>query len=157
MEIKTHFIGINGETTVNSEQTRQQINLVKKLKCSLVYENQELTWGLFDDPEEPRSIFQAIEHDRRRRVDKKTFMADRPSFAVVTSINDIAHRLEFYEGHDALSLIFDIRSKQFQNLELSHFLAYDPNGYDPVEFLKNLGYDSEFAAKIIKTIHNEID
>lgn len=80
-----YFIGVDGEPVVTSAITREQIEAVTKLTCALVSQDGEaLSWEVFYNPEEPRTIFQSIERDRRKRVDEKTLMADRPSFAVVT-------------------------------------------------------------------------
>ena len=100
--------------------------------------NEKITWDVFDNPNEPRTLFRAILSDRKTRVDQKTFIADRPSFCVVSVAGNRVVRLEYYEGHDALDLVYDIRSKELTGEDLPKFLDSDPQGYDPVKFLKIL-------------------
>jgi hypothetical protein len=142
-----YFIGTNGETTINSQETQKQIDEVKKLESALIDEGTEevLPWAAFDDGKEPRSLFQAILNDRRMRVDKGHLMADRPSFIVVTAHRSKAIRLEFYEGHDSLSLVYDIRSRELHSKKLPAFMESDPCGYDPIAFL------SEHFPEIMKS------
>jgi hypothetical protein len=132
-----YFIGTDGETTVNSQETQRQIDEVKKLESVLIDEGTKevLPWLAFDDPKEPRSLFQSILNDRRMRVDEGTIMADRPSFIVVTAHRGQTIRLEFYEGHDSLSLVYDLRSRELQGKKLPAYMESDPCGYDPIAFL----------------------
>lgn len=132
---KLFLIGIDerGEKVVDSATTQGQIERVKRLECALVHRGERLRWEVFDDP---HTLFQAILKDREMRVDQKQFMADRPPFAVVTALGRRAVRLEYYEGHDALSLVYDLRAPELEGKELPPYLARDPYAYDPVEFLK---------------------
>lgn len=156
--MKVLFIGVDGNQTVTSIETRKQIEAVKKLKCDLVIEGENPTWNAFDDPKESRTLFQSIEGDRKMRVDEKTFMADRPSFAVVTEHEGKAVRLEYYEGHDALSLVYDVRSQELEGKELPNFMESDPNAYDPIAFLKDVfGMPEDFTRPIIDEIHKDKD
>lgn len=120
--MEKYFIGVDFEegVAVDSKTTQGQIDKVKKLNCKLVDEKGEvLTWDVFDDPNESRTLFQAILKDRQMRIDNKTFMADRPNFAVITTEGNDAIRLEYYEGHDYLSKVYDIRSKELVGQQLS--------------------------------------
>lgn len=145
METKILFVGVDGEKVVDSKTTQAQIDAVRKLECALVKPGGKvMTWNDVDDPEEPRSLLQSIFADRRYRVDVGEVMADRPSFAVITAIGNKAVRLEFYEGHDALELVYDLRSLELQGKELPKFMESDPQAYDPVAFL------SEYFTDIVK-------
>lgn len=133
------FVGHNGERAVTGDETRKQIDAVKALECALVdSEGNALTWEVFDDPNEERSLFQAIELDRRVRIDDHILMANRPAIAVITEAEGKAVRLEFYAGHDALSIQHDIRSAELQGVDLPVWLEVDPQAYDPAAFLEKL-------------------
>lgn len=67
-------------------------------------------------------MFQSIRRDRELRVDKETLMADRPGFALITAMDNKAVRLEYYEGHDALSLVYDVKAKELQGKKLPNFM-----------------------------------
>jgi len=90
------LIGVDdrGEMVVGRAETEAQIARVRELECALA-DGEALTWDDFDNPAEPRTLFQAIARDRGRRIDQGTYMADRPPFAVVTVHGDRAVRLEF--------------------------------------------------------------
>jgi hypothetical protein len=152
-----YLIGVDekGEQVVGSKETREQIDRAKKLECALVHKSgKPLTWEAFDDPEEPRTLFQAILRDRKRRVDEGALMVDRPLFAVVTAHQGMAVRLEYYEGHDALGLVFDIRCKELQGKDMPRYLEEDPQAYDPVAFLeKAFGIPKEFSEPLLKELH----
>jgi len=156
MKTEILFIGVDGEQTVNSQETLKQIEKVKSLECLLANENEKLSWTDFDNPEEPRTLFQSIKGDREIRIDKKTFMADRPSFAVITVMDNKAVRLEYYEGHDALSLVYDVRAKELQGKDLPNFMDKDPQAYDPCEFLKEaFGIPEEISKPILDKAHEK--
>lgn len=156
MEARFYFIGVDGEQVVDSTETQRQINEVKALVCGLEHEGRPLDWSIFDNPDEPRTLFQAIRRDRELRVDQHTFMADRPSFVVVTAIDNKAVRMEFYEGHDSLSLVHDLRAKELHGVELPQILEEDPEAYDPSEFLsKHFGIPVEFTKPILEHLHDE--
>ena len=151
-----YFIGADGEQVINSEKTQKQIDEVKKLKCNLQNEGEALTWKAFDDPEESRTLFQSILRDRKIRVDEKTLMADRPAFCVITEHEGEAVRLEYYEGHDALKQVYDIRAKELEGKELPNFMESDPQAYDPAKFLKDFfGMSEDFTRPIIEEIHKQ--
>ena len=157
MGTETFFIGVGGGKVVASKETITQIEKVRALECTLKTETGEkITWDDVDNPNEPRTLFQSILRDRSRRVDQKTFMADRPSFCVVASMDGKAVRLEFYEGHDALSLTYDLRSKELQGKKLSNFMDHDPQAYDPAKFLKEtFGMPEEITRPILEEIHKK--
>lgn len=157
-ETKIYLVGIDGEQTVNSETTLQQIAEVEKLECALVdAETQEpYTWLNLNDAAEPRTLFQSILADRRKRVDEHVLMASRPSFCVVTAVSGRAVRLEFYEGHDALSLVYDVRAAELQSKDLPKFLESDPQAYDPAEFLEQaMGIPRELSEPLLKKLHED--
>lgn len=154
---KVLLVGTDGEQVVDSATTRKQIAEVEALECALENEGQRLTWKDLDDPAQPRTIFQSILRDRELRVDKHTPMADRPAFAVITAAGSKAVRLEFYEGHDALQLVFDLRSRGLQGKDLPSFLESDPHAYDPAKFLKDaLGIPEELSKPILEAVHKEV-
>ena len=149
-----YFIGTDGEQVVNSQETLKQIEKVKKLDCNLQGEGTALTWTDFDNPEETRALFQSILGDRKKRVDEKTIMADRPAFCVITEHEGAAVRLEYYEGHDALSLVYDIRAKEIEDKDLPKWMESDPQAYDPAKFLKEaFGMPEDITRPIIEEIH----
>jgi hypothetical protein len=137
--MNTLFIGADGEQVVDSKETMMQIEEVKALQCDLVTDDGEpLTWDMFDNPDEPATLFPFIAGDRQIRVDQKTAMADRPPFAVITEHDGRCIRLEFYQGHDALELVHDVRSKDLQGADLPKWMEIDPHAHDPHEYLKGL-------------------
>jgi hypothetical protein len=154
-KFETLFVGVDGEKVVDSRTTNEQIEKVRLCECLLDSpDGERITWDDLDNVNEPRTIFQSILVDRRMRVDKKTFMADRPSFCVITIVDRKAIRVEFYEGHDALSLVYDIRSKELQSAKLPNFMDHDPHGYDPAEFLKEtFGIPKELSKPILDELH----
>lgn len=133
------LIGVDdrGEMVVGRAETEAQIARVRELECALA-DGEALTWDDFDNPAEPRTLFQAIARDRGRRIDQGTYMADRPPFAVVTVHGDRAVRLEYYEGHDALALVYDVRAPELQGKPLPRYLERDPHAYDPAAFLEEI-------------------
>ena len=153
--VKRVFIGLNavGERAVGSYETKASIRHVKKFECALVTEDGDpVSWDDFDNPEEKRTIFQFILGDREQRIDNKRIMADRPPFAVVTVHGNRAVRLEFYEGHDALELSYDLRAPELQNVKLPLYLESDPQAYDPMDFLKSMGVVPQGAEELIREI-----
>jgi transcriptional regulator of met regulon len=156
--VKAEFIVIGvdqkGEKVVGSEKTRQQIERVKKLECALQHKGKPFDWSAFDNPDEPRTLFQAILKDREMRVDNKTLMADRPPVAVITVIGDRAVRLEYYAGHDALELVYDVRAKELERQSLPRWMERDPHAYDPSEFLeKTFGISQEVSKPLLDCVH----
>ena len=143
------FIGHDGEKVVNSARTLEQMAEVKKLECAMEYEGKRIPWDMLDNPAEPptgvpklgrRTLFQAIVSDRRLRVDQRIPMADRPPIAVVTAVAGKAVRMEFYAGHDALHLIYDLRAKELQGKPIPRWLTSDPQAYNPYRFLQSVGF-----------------
>jgi hypothetical protein len=67
MEAKTLFIGADGEQVVNSATTQKQIAEVESLECELEdeQEGRKATWKDFDNPDEPRTLFQAKRKGKR--------------------------------------------------------------------------------------------
>ncbi len=156
MKAETLFIGMDGGQAVDSKETLEQITAVEALECVLEHEGEKISWEGFDNPNEPRSLFQSILRDRKRRVDEHTMMADRPSFAVITAMDGKAVRLEYYEGHDALQLEFDLRSKELQGKKLLNFMAEDEQAYDPAKFLEEFfGIPESMSKTIIDEVHKE--
>ncbi|MBO8160617.1 MAG: hypothetical protein H0Z24_03190 [Thermosipho sp. (in: Bacteria)] len=119
--MKKLFVGINGEKAIGSKETLKQIEEVKSFECALEYNGQKLTWKDFDNPQEPKTLFRAIVRDREKRIDKKMLMADRPPFCVITVDKGKAVRLEYYEGHNKLSLIYDVRAPELKNKKLAPY------------------------------------
>jgi len=149
-------VAVGGEVAVGGAQTETQIARVRELECALANEDGVLTWGDFDNPEEPRTLFQAIARDRDRRIDHGICMADRPPFAVVTAWGGRAVRLEYYEGHDALSLVYDIRAPELQGKILPKYMEADPHAYDPAAFLEEvLGIPKDVSGPLLEMAHEE--
>ena len=119
--IEFYIIGV-GVTLASSSETRQQIDDVKSLECQLQIEGESLTWAFFDDPDEPRSLFQTILNDREMRVNRRIELENRPPICVITSMDGKAVRLEFYEGKYMLRLRFDIRSSALEGAKLPGYL-----------------------------------
>jgi len=151
------YIGHDGEKVVDSTETQRQIDAVKVLPCALVTpENKEpMTWVDVDDPDEPRTLFQFILGDRRKRVDRHTLMADRPPFAVVTEHEGRAVRLEMYEGHDFLVATYDLRAPELVGKTLPMYMASDPQAYDPAEFMaEHFGVPKEWTREMQRATHD---
>ena len=52
-----HYVGHDGEQSVNSAMTQRQIDQLKALRCDLVTdEGEALTWLDFDNPDEPQTL-----------------------------------------------------------------------------------------------------
>lgn len=156
MKTVTLLIGTDGVHAADSATTLKQIQAVEALECALEHENEKISWEGFDNPDEPRSLFQSILRDRKRRIDEHTMMADRPSFAVVTATGGKVIRLEYYEGHDALRLEFDLRSKELQGKTLPNFIDEDPQAYNPAKFLEEFfGIPESVSKPILDETHRE--
>ncbi|MCD6132782.1 MAG: hypothetical protein J7J16_00400 [Deltaproteobacteria bacterium] len=125
---KTYFIGIKEGKIISSRETRKQIDEVKKLKCQLRHPitGERLGWDSFDDPDDEKSLFQAILRDRKLRVDQGLLMMKKAPFCVITAVDDIAIRLEFYGGYRKTQLIADIRNRRLQGLRLPCFTDRNP-------------------------------
>ncbi len=140
---------------VDSAETQRQIDRLKSLPSLLVDEGEPIPWEALDNPAERRTLLQFILGDRRVRVDKHTFMADRPPIAVATVIDGAVVRLEFYEGHDALEKTFDLRAPALQGKTLPNWMDVDPMAYDPVAFLQSIGFPREVAEMGVAIAHPE--
>ncbi|GEM_PF-2318794 len=154
---KTHLVGFVDDRACDSKTTRQQIEEAKKYELDIYGpDGKKVTWDDIDNPNEPRTILRAIESDRELRIDQHNLMADRPLFAVFTISKNRIVRLEFYEGHDALEKVYDLRSKELQGKELQDYLESDPQAYDPVAFLEEtFGIPKEFSKPILDKIHKK--
>jgi len=162
MKTEIKVIGFKGDIekidlkVCSYKETRQQIEELKKYESLLVDEDDgdKITWGYLDDVSQPLSLFQAISLDRKRR--EGTLMADRPLFVVCTLVDSKVVRLEFYEGHDELKQVYDVRSKKLYGKDLPKYLDSDPQAYDPAKFLEEtFGFPKEFTKPIIKEMHKE--
>jgi hypothetical protein len=153
------YIGHDGQQVVNSAQTRRQIDQLKACRCALVSPDgrEPVSWFDLDNPDEPRTLLQCILGDRRIRVDQQTFMADRPPIAVATVLDGVCVRFEFYEGHDALSKTFDLRSSEWRDKELADWMDHDPQAYDPLEFLKSAGISDNWVKPLLDAVHQETE
>ena len=118
-----HYVGHDGEQSVNSAMT-QRLQLVNlPLRCDLVTdEGEALTWLDFDNPDEPQTLFQFILGDHKHRVDQRNTMANQPPLGVATVVDDACIRFEFYEGYHTLKKTYDLRSKDLQDVELEDFI-----------------------------------
>ena len=133
------YIGHDGEKVLSAQETQHQIDEAKKLELDLWDGDNKLDWSMFDNPKEPRTLFQYVLSDRKIRVDQDTVMADRPPIAVLTALGGKVVRLEFYQGHDSLKLVYDIRSKDLQGIDLPKWMERDPHAYNPFKFLRDIG------------------
>lgn len=151
------LVGANEEEAVGAKATREQISAVRELECAVLGPGGEaLTWDVFDDPQEPRTIFRTILADRQMRIDQRVAMADRPMFAVVTANGHRAVRLEYYEGHDALELQYDLRAAELRTENLPPFMSRDPHSYDPAAFLEQaFGLPRAFTEPLLRELHRK--
>lgn len=158
MHPRYYFVGVDGEQAVSSTETAKQIQCVRQLECCLVdSRGSKFSWDAFDNPEKPHTIFQAIMNDRKMRIDRGIVMADRPNFAVITAVDNQALRLEYYEGHDALALTYDIRSPELIGASIPSFMGSDPCAYDPGQFLEDaFGIPKEISEPLLKAIHKRM-
>jgi hypothetical protein len=125
--VDIHFlmIGIGEKALASASETREQIDKIKALDCGLQVGGRSLNWHLFDNPRDPRALFQRILKDREMRVDWKAPLPNRPPFCVVTVMDDKAVRLEFYEGSAQLKLEYDIRSEELEGTGLPNYMKED--------------------------------
>ena len=151
------FIGVDGENAVNSETTLKQIEEIKKYELNIFdVDGNKITWADLDN-EDDRSLLKNIVEDRKTRIDNKIAMADRPPFIAVTIADNKIIRLEFYEGHDILELVYDLRQKCDIGKELKPYMAEDENAYNPIDFLGSLGINKELAEKVISMVHGDAE
>lgn len=150
-----HVIGFIEDTACDSATTRRQIDALRNYVLDIRGPGgEEIHWLDIDSPDEPRTFLRAIEGDRRIRIDEKTLMADRPPFAVITEEQGRITRIEYYEGHDALELMYDLRSPDLQGKLLQRFLDHHPQAYDPREYLAGLGFPEEVLDEVMPLIHD---
>lgn len=151
------FIGVDGENAVNSATTIKQIKEIKKYDLDIFdIDGNKITWSDLDN-EDDRSLFKNIYLDRQERIDNHTAMADRPPFVVCTVEENKIIRLEFYEGHDCLELVYDLRRKEDFGKDLKPYMTEDENAYNPIDFLGNLGIDKNIAEKVISMVHENVE
>lgn len=146
MKTRTIIVGgdRNGEVVTGGAMTEWQIAELRRMPCLLADPDDPtvgLTWDDLDNPRDPRTLLQVVLGDRRVRVDRGKAMADRPPVAVVTIWDGCAVRLEFYQGHDALTKTHDLRAAELYRVELPDWMTRDPQAYNPAAFLAGLGLD----------------
>lgn len=151
------FIGVENGEAIGSKKVLEQIAEVKKYELDIYdIDQNKITWNDLDN-EDNRSLFKNIILDREERIDNKTLMADRPPFIVFTICGNKIIRLEFYEGHDSLQLVYDLRIKEDLGKELKPYMEKDEQAYNPIEFLGSLGIDKSLAEKVISMVHKSVE
>jgi hypothetical protein len=151
------FIGIENDEACGSKKVLGQIAEIKKYDLDIYdIDQNKINWSNLDNGND-RSLFKNIVLDREIRVDNNTAMADRPPFIVCTVEDNKIIRLEFYEGHDSLELVYDLRRKEDIGKELKPYLEEDENAYNPIEFLGSLGINKELAEKVISMVHEDAE
>ena len=124
-----HFIGCDGEQLVDSVATQQQVDKLKTLECVLETDDGEpLEWADFDNRDEPQTVFQFIQNDRRQRIDRQAAMTNPPPIGVATIVDGACIRFEFYEGYRTLKKTHDLRSTELHGVELK----------DSIEFIEGI-------------------
>ena len=126
--MKKLFIGFEGDfdgegmKVVDTDKIRKQIGKLKGYELDLHSPDtkEPLKWRELHDETEQRDrlVLNAIIMDREKRVDDNMLMANRPPLAIFTIRNEKIVRFEFYEGHDRLSLYYDIRHKEDYNKDI---------------------------------------
>lgn len=106
-----HFLGITNDSyPANSLETLHQMIITTNLELDIHDENgNKLSWNDFSNLEYEDCIFHTILKDRVLRIDKDCEMADLMPICVVHTEGKSVIRIEYYEGHDELKLIYDIR------------------------------------------------
>jgi hypothetical protein len=103
------YVGVRNGRIVSSSTVKKHVRtLQEKYALDIHYKGQKVTWEQINDPENIRTIFQHIIEDRRLRNDHNIALADRPPFVILWEHKKRIVRLEYYEGHDALQLVYDI-------------------------------------------------
>lgn len=124
------LIGIKDNKIATAKETILEINKVKNYKLDVVDSFEEIVkWDDLDNYKNKNTIFRAIVYDRKLR-DKGEIMADRPNFCAITVEKNIIKRIEYYEGHDELNLLYDIRAKEYIGKSLERYMEKDKAGYD---------------------------
>jgi hypothetical protein len=117
--------------TVGSKETIAQIEKIKNYKLDLIDNHgQAVKWNDLYDINNKNTILRAIILDRKIRVDKCQVMADRPNFCAVTIKDEVIKRIEYYEGHDGLELLYDIRAKELVDKNISKYMEKDTMSYN---------------------------
>lgn len=126
-----HYIGFKDNTVIDSKETIQQILDIKKYDLDIHDDKgSKLSWDDLDNYEHDDSLFCNIVRDRTLRVNKGYIMADRPPMCVIYTEGTAVVRVEYYEGHDGLEQIYDIRRYDLYNINLEPDLVTDPFYYD---------------------------
>ncbi len=130
MNFETLFIGVDGKRVVGSQETISQIDKVRTLECALESKQGiKITWDHLYNAN-PQCIFREILRDRESRVDQMSLTENKPPFCVITAVDGRAVRLEFYEGHEAFRLVYDLRANELQSKNLPKFIDQQPLPYD---------------------------
>ena len=139
----------------NSQGTQNQITQLSQNPLLLVEQGKQVDWQELFDPNNHRSIFQAILDDRERRVNQREIMCDRPPFAVVTVTENGIERVEYYEGHDRIEMLYDLRSHNFRTRKMHNYIDKDPQPYRiDKDFPANLPAALKFEMKqMTKDVH----
>ncbi|MFW5794517.1 MAG: hypothetical protein ACOCV1_03430 [Bacillota bacterium] len=109
------YIGFVGDTTCNSNKTKEQIESLKEYTFNIFHNGEKINLDdIYKEGGKERIVLNKILADRKERVDNNTLMADRPPFAIFTVEDDVVVRFEYFEGHNSLKQIYDIRSKKLK-------------------------------------------
>lgn len=150
--MKKHCIGFKDNHVINSKETIKQILALKKYKLNISDENgNNLSWDDLDNSKHKESLFCNIVRDRRMRVDKGNIMADRPPYCVAYTDENEVVRIEYYEGHDELIQIYDIRRNDLYGEILESDMKKDAQRFD---ISKNLV--EYFLQSLTNDIHSRI-
>ena len=158
------LIGIKNKKIATVKETILEINRVKNYKLDVVDSFGEIVkWDDLDNYKNKNTIFRSIVYDRKLR-DKGEIMADRPNFCAITVEKNIIKRIEYYEGHDELNLLYDIRAKEYIGKNLERYMEKDKAGYnfdlnfiglDETYYLNEHKLEKDYR-KEIKKIYQEI-
>lgn len=128
--MEKYYIGFKGNSVVNSKDTIQQIIDIKKYNLDIHDgDGNKLSWEVIDNCKYKESLFRNIVRDRKLRVNMKSIMADRPPYCVAYTEENSVVRIEYFEGHDELKQIYDIRRFDLYNVDLEPDLQIDPLKY----------------------------
>ncbi|MDF1618560.1 hypothetical protein [Petrocella sp. FN5] len=118
-------IGFIDNEVCSNKEVEKQIDELKKFELDVhTKSGEKITWEKLEGAKD--SIFRAILDDRVLRVNKEQMMADRPTMCCVTINENRIIRIEYYEGHDKLEQIYDIRFKDDYGKQLER--SYDDIG-----------------------------
>lgn len=103
------YVGVRNGEIVSSSAVKEHVKtLQEKYALDIHYKGRKVAWEQINDPGNIRTIFQHIIEDRRLRNDHDIALADRPPFVILWEHKKRIVRLEYYEGHDTLQLVYDI-------------------------------------------------